>query len=160
MHVDPCWLHNSEDIHTHSFKEKNWKSCCEKSKKTLAQEALKDPATRKYITEMLGKELAQEVKAMASDGANSILQSQDSDHLKDFNWNMLLSELSKYAPLLNSFLSSATTTKTPRPNTDAVIGMCAAILLHNRNRKLNLVQKIHSLILYAGHTSKKVYCIE
>ena len=55
MHVDPCWLHNSEDIHTHSYKEKIGKAVAQKSYKTLAQEALKDPATRKCITEMCGR---------------------------------------------------------------------------------------------------------
>ena len=74
-------------------------------------------------------------------------------HLKEFNWDLLLSELSKYTPLLKSFLSSETT-RTPRSNTHAVIRMCTAILLHNRNRNLNLVQKIHSLILYSSYNAK------
>lgn len=118
-------------------------------------EALKDPTTKKYLVEMLGNELAKEVKCMSSDSVNSILQSQNPDHLKQFNWEMLLNELCKFAPVLRRLLSLASS-RVRRSNTDAVIGMCAAILINHRNPKMNLVQKINSLILYAGHSSKQV----
>ena len=38
-----------------------------------------------------------------------------------------------------------------------VIGTCVAILLKHRNPKLSLLQKIISLVLYAGHASKQVH---
>ena len=56
---------------------------------------------------------------MASDPVNSILQSHNPDHLKQFNWDMLLDELSTHAPQL---LFSAAKTKIPRSNTNAVVG--------------------------------------
>ncbi len=62
-------------------------------------EALKDPTTKKYLVEMLGNELAKEVKCMSSDSVNSILQSQDPDHLKQFNWEILMNELCKFTPV-------------------------------------------------------------
>ena len=104
----------------------------------------------------LGKELALEIKAMASDNTNSILQSQEPENLMKFKWNMLHDELSANAPQLKSLLFSATKTTRPRSNVQAVVGMCVAILLNNRNPKMNLIQKINSLILYAGHSSKQV----
>ena len=127
-----------------------------KSKKTVAQEALRDPITKLCIVKMLGKELRQEVKTMSSQGANSILKSPNTEHLKEFTWDMILSELSKFAPLLKSLLCFATKTRTPRSNTDAVIGMCAAMMFKHQNRNMNLVQRINSLVLYAGHAPKKV----
>ena len=51
-------------------------------------------------------------------------------------------------------LSSITKTKSERANQNAIIGMCATILLKHRYSKMSLVQKIISTILYAGHTSK------
>ena len=61
-----------------------------------------------------------------------------------------------YAPLLRHLLHSEATTRGPRSNIDAVVGMCAAIVLNHRNPMMNLVQRMNSLIVYAGHGSKKV----
>ena len=93
---------------------------------------------------------------MSSDKVESVLQSQNIDHLKSFHWDILLQELSEFAPILSSHLTSATKTRVSRSNTDAVIGMCAAILLNHQNPEMNLIQKINSRILYAGHSSKHV----
>ena len=105
---------------------------------------------------MIGRELAKEVKVIASDGAHSILQSQNPSHLKEFSWDMLLNEVSQFAPVLKSLLFSATHTRVPRSNTDAIVGMCVAMLVNHQNPKMNLLQKINSLLLYAAHTSKQV----
>ena len=47
-------------------------------------------------------------------------------------------------------------TRKPRTNRNAVIGMCSAILLKFRNSKMSMVQKMLSLILYAGNSGKQV----
>lgn len=105
---------------------------------------------------ILGRELSREIRAMASDRAKSILQSQNPDDLKQFKWDTLLCELSKYVPVLSRLLLLATKTRRPRLNQKEVIGVCAAILIIHQNSKMNLIQKLASLILYAGHTSKQV----
>ncbi|XP_064384807.1 uncharacterized protein LOC135333715 isoform X2 [Halichondria panicea] len=133
------------------------KAIARKSRKKVAMEALKDPTTRKYLLKMVGIELAKEVKCMSSESANSILQSQNPDDLRQFSWEMLLNELSMFAPVLRQLLDLATNTRVRRSNTDAVIGMCAAILINHRNPKMNLVQRSNALVLYAGHSSKQVY---
>ncbi len=132
------------------------KAVARKSKKTIAAETLKDSSTKGYIVSIIGRELSREVRAMASDPVKSILQSQNPDDLKQFKWDTLLRELSKCAPVLSRLLLLATKTKRPRLNQKAVIGVCAAILINHRNSKMNLVQKLASLILYAGHASKQV----
>ncbi|KAL5516603.1 hypothetical protein EMCRGX_G001986 [Ephydatia muelleri] len=78
------------------------KAIARKSKKTVAQGALRDPITKQCIVKMLGKELRQEVKTMSSQGANSILKSPNAEHLKDLLGTMIFSELSKFAPLLKT----------------------------------------------------------
>ncbi|XP_064384950.1 uncharacterized protein LOC135333864 [Halichondria panicea] len=118
---------------------------------------MKDKSVKKYILKLVGQEIFKEVKCMASDKVNSILQSTNANDLKCFSWNSLLTELTQFAPLMSSVLVSATKTRAPRSNTKAVIGMCAAIILKHRNPRMNIVQKINSLILYAGHSSKQVY---
>ena len=69
---------------------------------------------------------------------------------------MVLQELHVHAPNLLHLLNSITSTKTDRDNQKAIIGMCASILLKHHYSKMSLVQKIVSVILYAGHTSKQV----
>ena len=69
---------------------------------------------------------------------------------------MVLQELHVHAHNLLHLLNSITSTKTDRDNQKAIIGMCASILLKHRYSKMSLVQKIVSVILYAGHTSKQV----
>ena len=133
------------------------KAVARQSKKTIAVESLKDPVVKKHILKKIGKEMPKEIRGVASDKAESVLQSQDADSLKTFHWDTLLQELSTFAPVLRMLLAAATKTQAPRSNTNAVIGMCAAILLNHQNPRMNLVQKINSLILYAGHSSKQVW---
>lgn len=68
-------------------------------------------------------------------------------------------EISTRAPVLLRILTAATKTRKDRPNQFTVIGMCFALILKHRNPSLNLIQKIISLILYAGHSSKQVCLI-
>ena len=133
------------------------KAVARQSKKTMAVESLRDPIVKKHILKRIGKEIGKEIRCMTSDNAKSVLRSQDADILKTFHWDTLLRELSKFTPVLRMLLAAATKTRVPRSNTDAVIGMCAAILLSHQNPTMNLVQKINSLILYAGHSSKQVW---
>ena len=124
-----------------------------RSKKTIAVESMKDPSTRQVLVKLFGKEVRKEVRSMASE---SFLSSQSKDDLKNFQWDRLHTELSLKAPLLLNILFDVTKTRVPRPNSHIVIGICVAILLKHRNPKMSLLQKIISLVLYAGHASKQV----
>ena len=117
---------------------------------------MKDPSTRKHIVRLIGNEVRKEIRLMASENAHSVLCSQSTEDLKEFKWDELHAELSNQAPTLRSVLLAATKTRVPRPNTHVVIGTCVAILLKHRNPKMSLLQKIISLVLYAGHASKRV----
>ena len=56
-----------------------------------------------------------------------------------------------------SILEGCTETKVTRVNRKAVMGMCVVLLLKHRFMKMCLVQKIISLILYAGQANKQVH---
>ena len=124
-----------------------------RSQKTIAVESMKDPYTRQVLMKLFGNQVHKEVRSMA---AQSFLCSQSKDDLKEFKWDRIHAELSQKAPVLLNILLHATKTRIPRPNTHIVVGTCVAILLKHRNPKMSLLQKIISLLLYAGHASKQV----
>ena len=133
------------------------KAVAHKRKMAVARECCKDSGTLKYIVAILGSKMRKEIRTMCSDSTKSFLQSQSKEKLTTgLCWDQLHSELSKNAPTLLTFLQACTKTRVPRTNTKAVVGVCAAIILKHRQPKMNLLQKIISLILYAGHASKKV----
>lgn len=127
-----------------------------KSQKTVAVDSMKNPCVRKHIIELVGTQIRKEIRVMTSDNAHSFLCSQSKADLKEFKWDRLHAELSDNAPTLLSILLAATKTRVPRPNAHIVVGTCVAILLKHCNPKMSLLQKIISLVLYAGHASKQV----
>lgn len=134
-------------------RKKFGKAIARGSKYTIAKECFKDPTTRKFALDCLGNILRKEMKVMMSDNTNSILRGSD---IKCFTWDILLNELKQHSPNFFHLLGCLTKTKSTRPNEKATIGVCAAILLKHRYFKMSLVQKITSIILYSGHTSKQV----
>ena len=48
------------------------------------------------------------------------------------------------------------TVKSKRPSDSTVLGMCASILLRHKNLHMNLVQRMVSIMLNNGHSSKQV----
>ena len=123
---------------------------------TLSNECLADQKTRQYTLSNIGRIVRTEIKKMST--VQSILCSQSPDDLKNFKWSDIYTELKEKAPVFLGILVSATKTRSPRSrDNQAVICICVAILLKYRFKRLSLVQKIVSLILYNGHCSKKVY---
>lgn len=96
---------------------------------------------------------------MCSKDVNSILQQTSIHGLETFEWSILINELEMYAPTLMSILKGCTRTQHQRHNREGVIGICAAVLLKYRNYRMNLVQKMISTILHAGHSGKLVSTI-
>ena len=104
----------------------------------------------------VGAHIRQELILMCSDKVNSILASQSESDMKTFRWKNLMSELSENAPVFLSLLQSCTWTRNSYINRDAIIGICTAMLLKYRYSKMSLLQRILSIILYAGHSGKEV----
>ena len=123
-------------------------------KKTVGVECFKDPTMARSAIGKLGTIIRQEIRKVASTNALAACSMQT------FSWEWLLKQLGVHAPHLHQLLTSLTTTKGRRTNQRAVIGMCAAILMKHQNPTISLVQKILSIILYAGHASKQVILTE
>ena len=104
----------------------------------------------------MGKVVRAEVKTLSATSTNSILQQLDLTILKSFSWRTLLTELAQHTPVLKGVLESTGVPGQNRSNFDAVVCLCVTLLARNRNPRMNLIAKMLSLILYAGHSSKQV----
>ena len=93
---------------------------------------------------------------MCSDKVNSILASQSESDMKTSRWKNLMSELSENDPVFISLLQSCTWTRNSYINWDVIIGICTVMLLKYRYSKMSQVQRILSIIVYAGHSGKEV----
>ena len=96
----------------------------------------------------------EEIMEISSSQNALVYQSKNS--LNGFEWDKHLIIFSTSAPVLLRLLKSATIIRGIRNNLLAVIGMCITLLLKHRNPMINLIQRMMSFILYAGHCSKQV----
>jgi len=138
-------------------RKKLGKAVARRCNNKVAGEYLKIPMVREYIIKKIGKLVHVELCQLCSDKTASILRKHSADVFKDFDWNVITDELLTNAPILMSILMESTKTKKPRVNTKTVIAMCVGLLLKHRFTKMCLIQKMVSLILYAGHVNKQVY---
>ena len=129
------------------------KAYARKLRKSVALECVKDLSSRDHAIQHFYGIVNQELKYLCSDRVNSVLRSRD---IENFTWERLLDELKSNAPTFWGFLKTCFHTRTPRQNSDAVMGFCSAIILKHRYNRMNVVQKILSLVLYSGHAGKQV----
>ena len=126
----------------------------------LAAECLKIPKVKNYIISKIGKLIRVELCKLCLQQSTSTLRDHSKSVLTGFSWDTLEVELLSTAPVLLSILRACTETKKPRNNRTAVIGMCAALILRHRFTGMSLIQKMISLILYAGSSEKQVIANE
>ena len=126
------------------------------SRCSFARKCLKDKSICKYIIKGMGASLRHEIARLCSDDTSFILHAKTSSSLKEFQWEKLLTEAKELAPTLIQILYSCTKTKTPRKNQNDIIGVLLAIMCKHRRPVSSLFQRLVSLILYAGHSSKRV----
>lgn len=132
------------------------KALARRSKKTLALECMKNEGVKKYILRLVGKIVHTEMKKLCSERGDSVLQNRDPALLKTFTWKTVKHETTAHAPVLVEILQSTGIRGKNRLNFDAVVSLCVALLARNRNPRMNLVSKVLSLILYAGHSAREV----
>ena len=130
------------------------KSIARGSNKSLLDHCYKDTELRRLMVRKIGRSLKKEIKRMCA--PNSKFCCKSFEELKNFQWADLLSAMATQAPTLASILQFCTETKTIRNNRAAVMCVCAGILFKFHFSQVNLIQKIISLILHAGHSGKMV----
>ena len=132
------------------------KSVARGSRHAIVSNCLEDPVMRKYIISRVGKIVQSEVATLCSDKSNSVLRRHSKEQLLKFKWKDVNIEMREHAPILLSLLHAATRTQRSRPNQEAVIAMCSAMMCKLRRGEMSAAHKTLSLILYAGHASKQV----
>ena len=126
------------------------------SRHAIVSHCLEDPVMRNYIISRVGKIVQSEVATLCSDRSNSVLRHHSKEQLLKFKWEDVNLEMREHAPILLSLLHAATHTRRSRPNQEAVIAMCTAMICKLRRGEMSAAHKTLSLILYAGHASKQV----
>ena len=125
---------------------------------SISVECFRNEAARSLIIKKtVAQQTKKEIIAMCSDTVNSILQQSGSEDISGFKWEKLINELALNAPTLLQLLQCSTTAS--KKNVDAIIGMCTALFCKHQRNQASLIQKIISIILYSGHTSKQVCCL-
>ena len=122
-------------------------------KQGAIRECFKDPITRRYLIKRVQTIVHKELRSLCSNKVNSVLRRAD---MRKFSWDLLLDEVKLHAPLFFAIIQSCARTTTPRDNDKSVIGICIAVLLKHKFHKMCLVQKLISIVLYAGHAGKEV----
>lgn len=81
------------------------------------------------------------------------------NNLKTFQWADIAADLKWTAPLLCSLLEKCVEANRARVrslNSNVVIGLVGGILLRNANERVNIVQRLISILLTAAHAPKQV----
>lgn len=128
---------------------------------------MKNMKVNKAVLKLMGKAIRKEIAVMCKANA-SILQEHSARAMQTFNWDTLINEMKEKAPTLLYLLQSAIESKQCKTShakrrkksyrlpDNTNIGVSAAILLRHKNHKMNLVQRLISVIMYCGHTNTQV----
>lgn len=143
-----------------------------RSQRTIARQAMGNMKVRQHVLDILARDVQKEMTSLCSKRAQSMLRASSFEAASSFTWDKLTSEISAKAPTLYAILEGCVNVKRKEKRAltaphgrkfknrhsskSAVMGMCAAILLRNRNHHMNLVQRIVALILHSGHSAKQV----
>ncbi len=122
------------------------------NRRSFAKHAVHDRRIRGFILANMSKVRKNEIRQLCSE---SVLLRSTKEDLCSFSWSHVCEELNRRAPCILSLLKSCIPESSPFDK-QAIACTCLAILVKARRQSACLVQKVVSLILYAGHTSKQV----
>ena len=123
--------------------------------RSFATTTLQNQAASKAMLKVLGRKLRGEVASLCSTRSPSVLSLKPKDGI-DGVINSLMSEMGTKAPTLLSLLRWTLKTRQDHGNTGVIIGMITSIMCKHRKASVCLFQRIVSLVLYTGHSSKQV----
>ena len=121
-----------------------------------ARKILKSPiintATVNQITQEVKHECERLCKLVPSP---SMFRVKTVNELLSLDWDVMVCELRRVAPVFTSMMEAAASTTSSKVN-PAILCMAGAILLKSRCKHMSKIQMVVSCLLYAGHTSKRV----
>lgn len=119
--------------------------------KSLALELIKH---RRYLQPLLGQVGALLKREMRHLCSNNVADSITSIKLANFSWSNYFRKIKSHAPCIVELLTLILTGKS-KTNKD-IIRVIVSIITSFKRSSMNVVQKMISIILYAGHCSKQV----
>ena len=122
----------------------------------MARHCLNDSGISKYIVKGISLSVQHEIASLCSDKVDSVLREKSVNAVEMFSWDVVMEEMKTRAPTLLSLFKTCTHTKRPRNNHNAVIGIITAMLCKHRRPTASLLQRLVSVVLYAGHVDKSV----
>ena len=125
--------------------------------KSMAVRVLKNEKSRTWLLKGMRRIVKYELKKLCSSKFNSLLRSNDKEHISHFPWDELLKEFSSQCPVLMSFLTAATDSQSTHQNRNYIVCMIVCILGKYRCSKMCLFQKMISALLFSSHVGTSVY---
>lgn len=133
------------------------------SANAIARQVLQHKRVKGAVLKVVGQQIRKEMMVMCKQKTASVLRDLSSEAMQSFTWDTLVEELKTKAPTLLQMIRECVRTKRRQVSArsyivdeNAIIGLCTAILLRHRNKNMNLVQRIISVLLYSGHAPKQV----
>lgn len=130
-----------------------------KSYNSFASQCMKGGSVRKFMVTAIGRILRNEIAMLCCDNFDSIMRVKTKDSVKDFDLiiSTINKELQSKTPTLLSLLQWCfKKKKKSKFNIDVLIATIVSIMCKNRRPSACIIQKVISLILYSGHSSKQV----
>ena len=121
---------------------------------SLVNQVMKDPRYLTLLLTKVGMLIKQEISTLCSDNVYSVFSNIES--LSSFSWEKVMQEAEKYAPSFLKILLTALWKEKESNCVHHIAGLVLSIFCCFRRRSRNTVQRIISIILYAGHCSKQV----
>ena len=127
------------------------------SKRGVFRQLMKSEDITRVAAKHIGLRIRKEIKVLCSDKHNSLLRERTQTSMELFTWESLWLELQEVAPLTILLLQSSIPYKSSTTlKTRSLICTIIASLSKSRNKRMNALQSMVSLILYAGHAGKQV----
>ena len=134
-----------------------------RSVRSVAFQVARHKQLREQILNVLGRKIQGEMKNLCSLLIPSVLRTYNPEAVQSFKWKTLIEEIKERAPTFYSVLANCAYkkpkklgSKSYRIKDEVVIGTCASIFLRHRSCKMNMIQRIISMILYSNNAGKMV----
>ena len=126
----------------------------------LAKGILKIESIKRVIKLQLLKELNDQCQLLCvrTRGEPSVLKDSSVEALESVEWRKVMREMKDRVPDVLDFIATVATPRLKKNVDDQVPPVCMiyAMMMNQRWQELSLVQKIGTVILGVGHSSKKV----
>lgn len=126
------------------------------------ESSLRDLLKKKYLLDVAAQ--CENLGKTAKGGKPTVLKDKSYEALKTFSWLKILEEGQKRCPDVIDFIAttcapahreSVNKTKKGESRIPA-IGLAYAVMMHQANQQLSLVQRMNTMILCHGHAEKMV----